>query len=248
MIAGNWKMNKSPREAVVLAEKINMQLSKDLNVEVVIAPTLLSLPGVIQRLATNKALKIYAQNCYCKDEGAYTGEVSAKMLKAAAVEGVIIGHSERRSIFKETNALINEKIKAALNHQLSVIFCLGETLAERENGQFKAVIKEQLLEGLSGIESLASVVIAYEPVWAIGTGKTATPNQAEEAHQLIRALLAERFNEAEADQVRILYGGSVNANNARQLLTQPNIDGALIGGASLKEDEFLSIIKTGNQL
>ncbi len=249
MIAGNWKMNKSPSEAVVLAENFDQKMIKDLRVEVVIAPTLLSLPVVVQKLKNNNSnIRVYAQNCYFKDEGAYTGEVSAKMLKSERVDGVIIGHSERRQIFNESNFLVNEKVKAAINVGLQVILCVGETLIEREEHHVESVIAEQLLEGLAGINDLSSLVIAYEPVWAIGTGKTATPDQAEEVHQFIRKFISDRFNGEMADKCRILYGGSVKASNANELLAKPNIDGALIGGASLKEEEFLSIIDIASRL
>ena len=211
--------------------------------EVIVCPPFTSL-GEAHSLVKDSVIKLGAQNMYFEKSGAFTGEVSADMLKSAGCEYVIIGHSERRTIFGESDELINAKIKAAINNGLKVIFCIGESLSEREKGITHDIVKMQVTRGLENIsnEELKNIIIAYEPIWAIGTGKTATPEQAQEVHAFIRKLIANIFSEEIADKIIIQYGGSVKPDNASTLLSQPDIDGALVGGACLKADSFLSII------
>ena len=243
-IAGNWKMNLSPNEAQQLAADMVSALQEVEGVDIAIAPTFLALPSVIQTIQGSNIFAS-AQNCHQETSGAYTGEISTEMLRNAGCTYVIIGHSERRQYFKENNQLIGSKIRAAFAAGLLPIFCIGETLAEREAGQAFDVVKTQITEALEGLEldKLASITIAYEPVWAIGTGVTATPDQAQEVHAFIRELLKNQYSETVANSVRIQYGGSVKPNNAVALLSQKDIDGALVGGASLKSDSFLAIAK-----
>jgi triosephosphate isomerase len=243
-IAGNWKMNKTKSEAVALAQDIVAALKNEKNTYM-IAPSFTNLDAVSQVLkGTN--VKLGAQNVAAEESGAHTGEVSVLMLKDLGVQTVILGHSERRHIYKEDDALINKKVKLALAHGLEVILCIGELLEEREAGSARAVCERQLREGLSGVtaESLKNIVIAYEPVWAIGTGKTATPGDAEEIHAFSRGIIAELYGKAAADKIIIQYGGSMKADNAKALLGQEDIDGGLIGGAALKADTFVPICTT----
>lgn len=246
LIVGNWKMNKTIGEALELVQALRygMQYPEVSKVEIVVAPTYLALSKVAEFLKES-FIGIAAQDLFWEDTGAFTGAVSAPMIKDAGAEYVIIGHSERRQFFHETDGTINKKIKAALKHGLTPIFCVGETLSERDAGKVNVVIETQFSAGLmdSTTEEMSKIVIAYEPVWAIGTGKTATPEQAEEVHAIIRKLIVKRFGQATADVVRILYGGSVKSSNSKELLSKPNIDGALVGGASLKADDFIRIIK-----
>ena len=245
VIAGNWKMNNNLEESQNLISKLVEGLSKDkMNCEVIICPPYTSL-SLSANLIKGSVVKLGAQNMYFEESGAFTGEISASMLKSTGCEYVILGHSERRSIFGEKDELINKKIKKALNSDLKPIFCVGETLAERESEVTNEIIKEQVYEGLNGLSEndLGKIIIAYEPVWAIGTGKTATPNQAQEVHQFIRKLISDKFSFAAADKIVIQYGGSVKPDNAKELLSQKDIDGALVGGACLKADSFLGIIK-----
>jgi triosephosphate isomerase len=213
-------------------------------VDIVIAPPFTALPKLSELLGGSQKIRLAAQNFYHEKSGAYTGEISATMLRELFVRYVIIGHSERRQIFGETDALINKKVHAALASELKPILCVGETLEEREAGQENAILHKQLCAGLAGVtaEQMLDIVIAYEPVWAIGTGKTATSAQAQEAHAHTRAVLAELTDKATADKVRIQYGGSVKPSNARELLHQPDIDGALVGGASLESRSFYEIV------
>ena len=242
LIAGNWKMNKTAAQAVVLAKEIADKVGNDTSVDVAICPTFLSVENVVKTVASS-AVKVGGQNLYPKAEGAYTGEVSPEMLAGAGCKYVILGHSERREYFKETDAFINEKVKAALASNLMPILCVGETLAEREADKTLAVIKTQMEGGLAGLCSCIAnqIVIAYEPVWAIGTGKTATPEMAQEVHAAIREMLVAQFGEG-ANQIQILYGGSMKPENADELLAQKDIDGGLIGGAALKADSFMALI------
>lgn len=245
VIAGNWKMNNNLEESQNLISKLVEGLSKDkMNCEVIICPPYTSL-SLSANLIKGSVVKLGAQNMYFEESGAFTGEISASMLKSTGCEYVILGHSERRSIFGEKDELINKKIKKALSSDLKPIFCVGETLAERESEVTNEIIKEQVYEGLNGLSEndLDKIIIAYEPVWAIGTGKTATPNQAQEVHQFIRNLISDKFSFAAADKIVIQYGGSVKPDNAKELLSQKDIDGALVGGACLKADSFLGIIK-----
>lgn len=249
-VAGNWKMNTTLAAGRTLAASIAEEVAKTApDVDVMICPPFPYLLPVGQALA-NTPVTLGAQNAHFEKPGAFTGETSLEMLVDVGCRGVILGHSERRQFFHETDDVINRKIHAAWQQGLDVVFCIGESLAERESGQMEAVLTKQLHEGLSGVQAsqLAKLVIAYEPVWAIGTGKTASPQQAEEAHAFIRRWLTTRFDEQSAQKIRIQYGGSVKADNARELLSQPNVDGALVGGASLKSDQFLGIVQAAAEL
>ncbi|MCI0360532.1 MAG: triose-phosphate isomerase [Planctomycetaceae bacterium] len=242
-IAGNWKMNTTRAEGVALATAVANGVGTQADVEVAVCPPSVYLAAVGEALA-GSAVGLGAQNCYHEAKGAFTGEVSPAMLVDVGCKYVILGHSERRATFKETSADVNRKVVAALAAQLTPIVCVGETLDERKANRTKAVVREQL-EGSLGLltaEQVVKLVIAYEPVWAIGTGVVATTEQAEEVHADLRKLLETRYTSQVAASVRIQYGGSVNAENAASLLSQPNIDGALVGGASLKAEGFLAIV------
>jgi len=244
IIAGNWKMYKTISEALELVKALHYGYQGGSS-EVVVAPPATAINKVAEFLK-DSYIKVSAQDLFWEDFGAYTGALSGPMLKDAGADYVIIGHSERRQYFGETDETVNKKIQAALKHRLIPIICVGETLGQREAGKILSVLTTQITQGLAGLaaEEIAKSVIAYEPVWAIGTGKTATPAQAEEAHVMIRDLIAQQFGVDAATQVRILYGGSVKPSNSKELLNLPNIDGALVGGASLKVQEFIEIIKT----
>jgi triosephosphate isomerase len=243
LIAGNWKMNKTSADAVQLVKDIVPAAAKDHYVEVVICPPFTALESVARALE-GSAAKLGAQNMHPEPSGAYTGEISAGMLRALFASYVILGHSERRTYFKETDAFINQKVLAALKSQLKPILCVGETLQEREAGATLKVIQTQLEQGLQNVakDIATTVVIAYEPIWAIGTGKVATTAQAQEVHAFIRGLLTNLFGEAIAQKIRILYGGSMKPANAPELLAQKDIDGGLIGGASLEARSFVELI------
>jgi len=242
LIAGNWKMNKTVAEALPLIEALKAKAAAMKNVDVAVCPPFTTLAAVA-KAAAGTPIRVGAQNVHWEASGAYTGEISAAMLAEIPVSYAIIGHSERRQYFGETDETVNKRLKAALAAGLTPIVCVGELLAQRESGQTEKVVTEQIAKGLAGLstEQLARTVVAYEPVWAIGTGRTATPQQAQEVHALIRQLLRQAHG-AVADSVRILYGGSMKKENARELLGQPDIDGGLIGGASLKAEEFMGII------
>ena len=244
IIAGNWKLNKNAKEAIELVTLIKREVSEIQDVDIVVCPVFTVLSDV-HDIVNETNIGLGAQNCYWEDSGAFTGEVSAPLVKDAGCGYVIIGHSERRQYFGETNETVNKKIRAALDHDLIPIACVGETLDEREGDKTFDVIKEQITDSLKGFsdDEMKKTVIAYEPVWAIGTGKTATPDQAQEVHAYIRKLLAEIFNEDVASAVRIQYGGSVKPDNTADLMSQADIDGALVGGASLQADSFVEIIK-----
>ena len=245
VIAGNWKMNNDIKETQNLLSKITSGISMDnLNCDVIVCPPFTSLFEAYTLLKDTK-IKLGAQNMHFESSGAFTGEISASMLKSVGCEYVILGHSERRTIFGETDELINNKIKKANASGLKPIFCVGELLEEREAGITEKVIEKQIKSGLKDIssEEMGNVIIAYEPVWAIGTGKTASPEQAEEVHKFIRGLINDKYGASVSDKIAIQYGGSVNNKNARELLSQKDIDGALIGGASLKADAFIEIIQ-----
>jgi triosephosphate isomerase (TIM) len=245
IIAGNWKMNKTQAEARVLVEDLIREVGRFDGVEIVLCPPFTALAAVSELLNSVSNIRLGAQNMHEAPSGAYTGEISAGMLRELYVRYVIIGHSERRQYFHEDNATVNRKTKAALAAELRPIVCVGETLPERESDKWKAVLETQLREGLVGLtdKDLADVIIAYEPVWAIGTGKTASPAQAEEAHQWIRKNIGLLFGNLAAEKIRIQYGGSVKAENAKELLSKDDIDGALVGGASLDARGFTAIIK-----
>lgn len=242
-IAGNWKMNTSRAEGVALATAIAAKAADSPNVEVAVCPPSLYLEAVGQAIK-GSTVGLGAQNCYHEAKGAFTGENSPAMLVDIGCKYVIIGHSERRQIFKESNHDVNRKVLAALGVGLTPIVCVGESLEQRQSGQTAAVVREQIEGSLASlsVEQMLKIVIAYEPIWAIGTGVVATPQQAEEVHADLRKLLETRYTPEVAASVRIQYGGSVNAENAATLLSQPNIDGALVGGAALKAEGFLAII------
>lgn len=245
VIAGNWKMfNDISQTKDLVSKLIDSLKNKSVNCDVIICPPFTSLSEA-HLLIKNTSIKLGAQNMHFEDSGAFTGEVSASMIKSAGCEFVILGHSERRTIFGETDELINKKLKKAFASGLKPIFCIGETLAERESGITNKVVERQVTLGLKDItaENLNSLIIAYEPVWAIGTGKTATPQQAEEVHEFIRSLISKLYSKDAAEKMVIQYGGSVKPDNAKELLSQKNIDGALVGGACLKADSFTGIIE-----
>jgi len=245
-IAGNWKMNLNVDQSTALVKAITVGINDISGIDVLVAPPFTNLFAV--RQAIGKAgILLAAQNMHWEKEGAFTGEVSAQMLIEAGCSHVILGHSERRSLFKETDEMIDSKVKAAFLAGLKPIVCVGETLAERENGKTFEVIKNQLKGSLKYFvdkgDMPISTTLAYEPVWAIGTGRTATPEQAQEVHLFIRNWIKETFDQNTSDQIRILYGGSVKPDNASELMSRPDIDGALVGGASLKPDTFMGIIR-----
>ncbi|MGL4855072.1 MAG: triose-phosphate isomerase [Lentisphaeria bacterium] len=244
IIAGNWKMNKTAAEATQVITDLKAAVAGITDVEIVICPTFTCLNAAVAAAAGSN-VKIGAQNIAWADNGAFTGEISGAMLKEAGVEWVIIGHSERRQYFAETDATVNARIKAALKNGLKVMFCIGETLEEREDVITNAVCEIQIRRGLKGItaEELANIVIAYEPVWAIGTGKTATPEMADETHAACRSVIEAMYGMAAAEAMQIQYGGSMNKGNSAALCAQANIDGGLVGGASLVAADFAELIK-----
>jgi len=247
-IAGNWKMNTTRAEGAALAKAIAAKVGPSSPVEVAVCPPSLYLETVGQALA-GSAVGLGAQNCYHEAKGAFTGEIAPPMLKDIGCTYVILGHSERRAIFKESSADVNKKVFAVLGVGLTPIVCVGETLDQRQANRTASIVREQIEGSLAGLspEQMQKIVIAYEPVWAIGTGVVATPQQAEDVHADLRRLLETRYNSGVASSVRIQYGGSVNAENAASLLGQPNIDGALVGGASLKADGFLAIVAAASR-
>ena len=249
IIAANWKMNKTVAETASYIPTFLAETGDDTDVDVVIIPPFTSLPKASELISEVYSLKLGAQNMSEQKSGAFTGEVSAAMLRELFVRYVVLGHSERRQLFGETDALINKKIHAAHEAMLKPIFCIGETLDERDAGQVEAVLARQLRAGLAGLghKEIQETVIAYEPVWAIGTGRNATPAQAQDAHAFIRAELARIADPSVAERVRIQYGGSVKTSNAAELLSQPDIDGALVGGASLDARDFAEIAKAAKQ-
>lgn len=244
LIAGNWKMNMTVNQAASLVLKIRDAIKGANNVEVIVAPPFTALHHINYLLA-DTSIKLCGQDVFWEKSGAYTGEISPEMLKDVGCRYVIIGHSERRQYFHETDETVNKKILASLKEGLKPILCVGETLEQRENGKTIEIIKKQTSEGLKNIGNgqMKDVTIAYEPVWAIGTGKTAAPEQAEEVHYAIRELLHEIFDREALKQTRIIYGGSVKPNNIDNIMAEPNIDGALVGGASVSAEEFSRIVK-----
>jgi len=244
LIAGNWKMFKTVREAVAFVSDLRSRLSDVAAVEVLVAPTFPALQAVAGAL-DGSAIHVAAQNIHWERDGAFTGEVSAAMVRDAGAGWVIIGHSERRTLFGETDETVNRKVRAAISATLTPIVCIGETLQEREANRTLEVLDRQIKGGFDGVtgSELAALVIAYEPVWAIGTGRTATPAQAQEAHAHIRARLTQWFGQDAASRCRILYGGSVKPDNIATLMAQPDVDGALVGGASLDAESFAKIVK-----
>jgi triosephosphate isomerase (TIM) len=249
LIAGNWKMHLLPAGARALVARLREEIDRDAATlakdrDVLVAPPAILIPAVAQALA-GSSIWLGAQNMHYEDKGAFTGEIAPPMLHAYGVTHVILGHSERRHIFHEPDDLINKKVLAALKHRMTPILCVGETQAEHDGGRALDVVLRQLQYGLEGVADhhATDVVIAYEPVWAIGTGRTATPEQAESIHGAIRGAMLERYGRHCADVVRILYGGSVNDDNVDSLVAKPDIDGALVGGASLKADSFARIVR-----
>ncbi|MBV5341378.1 MAG: triose-phosphate isomerase [Deltaproteobacteria bacterium] len=242
VIAGNWKLFKTIGESVALVNELKQLVANIHDVEIVVAPVFTALSRVSDAVEGSN-VRLAAQDCYWEEEGAFTGEVAPKLLKDAGCSHVIIGHSERRQFFGETDLTVNKKARAAIAAGLTAIVCVGEMLTDRESGQTFSVIETQIQGSLAGLaaDDFTHVIIAYEPVWAIGTGKTASDAQAQEVHLFIRQLIARLFNQEVADAVRILYGGSVKPENVKGLMSQPDIDGALVGGASLKADSFAAI-------
>jgi triosephosphate isomerase len=246
IVAGNWKMNKTNAEAVETLKKL-AELTKDIDgVEVVIGAPFTALSDAVKAVEGSK-IKIAAQNMNPNEKGAFTGEISPLMLKAIGVEYVILGHSERREYYGETNEFINAKVKTALAHGLTPILCVGEKLEDREADRTEAVVEDHVKGGLKDLtkEEAKKIVIAYEPVWAIGTGKTASPEQAQEVHKFIRNLLTDMYGEEIANEITIQYGGSMKPANAKELMSQPDIDGGLVGGASLEADSFAKVVEAG---
>ncbi|MEY3679147.1 MAG: hypothetical protein RI924_1288 [Bacteroidota bacterium] len=250
IVAGNWKMNQDYTSGMALFSEILTMVQDEVlgNQEVIVCPPYIHLSSLVALSKGAENVSIGAQNCHQAKSGAYTGEVSASMIQSVGASYVILGHSERRQYFGESNELLAEKVNTVLTNQLKPIFCIGETLQERESGKFWQIIAEQLQKGIFHLsaEDFKQVVLAYEPVWAIGTGLTASPEQAQEVHAFIRKTIAERYDSTLADNMSILYGGSCNPTNAAELFAQPDIDGGLIGGASLKSRDFVDIVKTFN--
>lgn len=241
LVAGNWKMNTNAESGRSLAAAVGEAARANPSVDVLVAPPAPYLTAIKE--AAGDGVHIAAQNVYFEDDGAYTGEVSVAMLKDLGCDSVLIGHSERRHVLGETDEMLNKKVRKSLDAGLPVILCVGELLEDRKAGKTNAVLDQQMNDALDGVDSLEHVTIAYEPVWAIGTGETASPQQAEDAHRHLRDWVAQRYSGDAAESVRILYGGSVKPNNAAELIGQENVDGALVGGASLKPDLFVPIIQ-----
>ncbi len=243
IVAGNWKMNKNAEETEDLLNELIDKIPHDIDAQVIVAPTFVNLASAVDHLEFTN-ITVAAQNMHQNENGAYTGEISADMLKSIGVDTVILGHSERRSYFHETDALLAYKVNTALAHNMKVIFCFGEELKDRQNNQHFNVVENQLRDGLFHIKNddWNNIILAYEPVWAIGTGETASPEQAQEMHEFIRNTVRQRY-ESIADDVSILYGGSVKPDNAKEIFSKPDVDGGLIGGAALKADDFTAIVQ-----
>ena len=249
ILAANWKMNLTNIEAESYVEAFLNEIGEVNDVEIVIIPSFTSIPTLVQASGKAPFIRLGAQNMHWEKDGAFTGEISATMLRALFVKYVVIGHSERRALFGETDEMVQKKVHTALEAGLRPIMCVGETLAERDAGSVQKVLRRQVEEGLKGViaDRLTEIVIAYEPVWAIGTGRTATPAQAEEVHAFLRSLLVELFDQTAAGRMRIQYGGSVKPENAEELMREPNIDGALVGGASLDAHSFARIVRASEK-
>lgn len=243
IVAGNWKMNKNAEETEDLLNALIDKLPENVEARIIVAPSFVNLASAVQHLEFTN-IDVAAQNMHQTDSGAFTGEVSADMLKSVGVETVILGHSERRSYFHESDALIADKTTTALRNGMTVIFCFGEELADRKSDNHFNIVENQLKDGLFHISDAdwEKVVLAYEPVWAIGTGETASPDQAQEMHAFIRETVRSKFGTDIADSVSILYGGSVKPDNAKEIFSKPDVDGGLIGGAALKADDFAAIV------
>jgi triosephosphate isomerase (TIM) len=243
IVAGNWKMNKNAEETEDLLNDLIDKLHIDKDVQLIVAPTFINLVSAVDHLEFTN-IQVAAQNMHQAENGAYTGEISADMLKSIGVNTVILGHSERRAIFHETDSVIAYKVDTALKHEMRVIFCFGEELKDRQDKQHFNVVENQLRDGLFQIDksSWSNIVLAYEPVWAIGTGETASPEQAQEMHEFIRETVRKSFGSDIAEDVSILYGGSVKPDNAKEIFSKPDVDGGLIGGAALKAEDFAAIV------
>ncbi len=243
IVAGNWKMNKNSEETEDLINELIAKIPTDSEVQVFIAPTFVNLASAVDHLEFTN-ISVAAQNMHASENGAFTGEISADMLKSIGVNTVILGHSERRAIFHETDSMISFKVDTALRHEMKVIFCFGEELKDRQDKQHFNVVENQLRDGLFQIDkdSWSNIILAYEPVWAIGTGETASPEQVQEMHEFIRETVRKGFGSEIADDLSILYGGSVKPDNAREIFSKPDVDGGLIGGAALKSDDFVTIV------
>jgi len=243
IVAGNWKMHKNAEETEDLLNELIDKLPQDKGVEIIVAPTFVNLSSAVQHLEFT-TIEVAAQNMHQSESGAYTGEVSADMLRSVGVHTVILGHSERRSIFHETDSIIAYKVDNALKNYLKVIFCFGEELKDRNEGNHFNIVENQLRDGVFQVDSFgwANIILAYEPVWAIGTGETASPEQAQEMHHFIRETIRKKFGSDVAEDVCILYGGSVKPDNAAEIFSKPDVDGGLIGGAALKADDFAAIV------
>lgn len=246
IVAGNWKMNNTVLETQTLISELKSQ-TKEVNVEVMIAPTFVNLQSATNQLKDDD-IEVIAQNMHFADNGAFTGEVSAKMLKSVGVTTVILGHSERRAYFNETDELLAKKVGQALQNNMRVIFCFGEQLEDRKSGNHEAIVENQIQNALFKLTAsdFKSIVLAYEPVWAIGTGETASPEQAQDMHAFIRKTLASKYGETVANNTSILYGGSVKPTNAQAIFSKPDVDGGLIGGAALKAKDFFAIVNAFN--
>ncbi len=245
IVAGNWKMNNDLAETQELISHLKLQMVKEPTAKVYVAPSFVNLYNTFQSLK-GTVVNVAAQNMHYAENGAFTGEVSAKMLKSIGVNTVILGHSERRALFNETDELLAKKVNAALENDMEIIFCFGEELKDRKSDKHFEVVKEQLENGLFhvGKDAWKNIILAYEPVWAIGTGETASPEQAQEMHKYVRSLVADKFGKDIAQDVSILYGGSVKPNNAAEIFEKEDVDGGLIGGASLKAIDFLNIVNS----
>ncbi len=243
IVAGNWKMNKNAEETEDLLNELIDKLHSDKEVEIIVAPTFVNLVSAVDHLEFTN-IQVAAQNMHQSESGAYTGEISADMLTSIGVSTVILGHSERRAIFHETDSVIAYKVDTALKHNMRVIFCFGEELKDRQDKQHFNVVENQLRDGLFQIDKAnwGNIVLAYEPVWAIGTGETASPEQAQEMHEFIRETVRKSFGSDIAEEVSILYGGSVKPDNAQEIFSKPDVDGGLIGGAALKAEDFAAIV------
>ncbi len=243
IVAGNWKMHKNAEETEDLLNDLIDKLPNDAEAQIIVAPTFVNLASAVDHLEFTN-IGVAAQNMHQSESGAFTGEISADMLKSIGVNIVILGHSERRAYFHETDALLAEKVNTALKHELQVIFCFGEELKDRQSGNHFNIVENQLKDGLFHLEAKdwENIVLAYEPVWAIGTGETASPDQAQEMHKFIRETLASKYGATVAEEVSILYGGSVKPDNAKEIFSKPDVDGGLIGGAALKAVDFTAIV------
>lgn len=243
IVAGNWKMHKNAEQTEDLLNELIAKIPTETTVQVIVAPTFVNLASAVDHLEFTN-IEVAAQNVHQAESGAFTGEISADMLKSVGVDTVILGHSERRAIFHETDALIANKVNTALEHDMRVIFCFGEELKDRQSKNHFNVVENQLRDGLFHIETKdwENIVLAYEPVWAIGTGETASPEQAQEMHEFIRETVRKAFGSDVAENVSILYGGSVKPDNAKEIFSKPDVDGGLIGGAALKADDFVAIV------